>query len=316
MEDAPIITDGGLVITPLLGVRGDAIYADLTDGSRRAINSMASRRSAVGGRRQAHPCISIALDGHRRSRDALAGAVLAATSSHAISSSRWRRCSRARTSNISASSASPTRTRRASSSTPPRCSSATSSRATTASKAARAPMSACAIPAAYASGWTTNAHRSASPISWPAQTPSPRPTWSMPAPIPAWRPTISDYVGLVGFATPYGLSASVSGRFDEQTFEIRRTELQGRLFDADLVRSAARYAFIQAQPLYGFPDDRHEMSARRHRPSCTRTGASSVAAPTIWNRHAGQDAVGFAYNDECFTYLMTFSQTPRPRHQG
>ena len=58
---------------------------------------------------------------------------------------------------ISASSASPTRTRRASSSTPPRCSSATSSPATTASKAAPAPISACAIPAAYGNGWTTNA---------------------------------------------------------------------------------------------------------------------------------------------------------------
>ena len=34
----------------------------------------------------------------------------------------------------------------------------------------------------------------------------------------------SDYVGLAGFTSPYGLSASVSGRFDEQTFEVRRAE--------------------------------------------------------------------------------------------
>ena len=66
---------------------------------------------------------------------------------------------------------------------------------------------------------------------------------------------------------PIGLSASVSGRFDEQTFEMRRAELKAGYVDRPF-SVTAKYAFIQAQPLYGFPDDRQEVtlgaSARLH----------------------------------------------------
>ena len=40
----------------------------------------------------------------------------------------------------------------------------------------------------------------------------------------------SDFVGLFGFTSPNGFSASVSGRFDEQTFEVRRAEVKAGLF--------------------------------------------------------------------------------------
>ncbi len=117
----------------------------------------------------------------------------------------------------------------------------------------------------------------------------------------------SDFVGLVGFASPDGLSASASARLDEQTLEIRRSEVKAG-YTADIFSVSARYAFIQEQPLYGFDEDRREVSlggsARLHENwrvfgSGTYDFEQSVMV---------KDAFGFAYDDECFTYLMTFSE--------
>ena len=118
----------------------------------------------------------------------------------------------------------------------------------------------------------------------------------------------SDYVGLLGFATPLGLSSSISARLDEQTFDLRRAELKAG-FAAQPVSVTAKYAFIEAQPLYGFPDDRHEL-----------TLGGSVRFLENWRIFASgtydfttdvltSDSAGFAYDDECFSYLMTFNET-------
>ena len=164
-------------------------------------------------------------------------------------------------------SASPTRTRRASSSTPPRCSSATSSPATTASKAARAPISASAIPAAYGNGWTTNAlfgqsYHLAGENSFAA------PDLVNAGAYSGLETDTSDYVGLVGFATPERPVGFGQRPLDEQTLEMRRSRAQGRLHRPTRSRCRRRYAFIQAQPLYGFDEDRSEVtlgaSARLH----------------------------------------------------
>jgi LPS-assembly protein len=118
----------------------------------------------------------------------------------------------------------------------------------------------------------------------------------------------SDYVGLVGVTSPTGFSASVGGRFDEQSFEIRRAEVKAAMPVGPLSLTA-RYAFIQKQPLYGFEDDRREV-----------TFAGSTRLNENWRLFGSgtydlvgdimtSDGMGFAYSDECFTYLMTFSET-------
>lgn len=118
----------------------------------------------------------------------------------------------------------------------------------------------------------------------------------------------SDYVGLVGFATPIGLSSSVSARLDEQTFELRRAELKAGYYATPLSLTA-KYAYIQAQPDYGFPDDRNEL-----------TLGSSLRVLENWRVFASgtydftssiltSDSAGFAYDDECFSYTMTYSET-------
>ncbi|WP_292498064.1 LPS-assembly protein LptD [Mesorhizobium sp.] len=118
----------------------------------------------------------------------------------------------------------------------------------------------------------------------------------------------SDYVGLVGFNSPSGFSGSLSGRFDEQTFEVRRAEVKAA-YSSLPISLSAKYAFIEAQPLYGFTTDRHEVTlgASTHLAENWRlfgTGTYDIRSNVLV-----KDGVGFAYNDSCFTYIMTYSQT-------
>jgi LPS-assembly protein len=121
------------------------------------------------------------------------------------------------------------------------------------------------------------------------------------------KPT-SDYVGLIGFNSPGGFSGSLSGRFDEQTFDVRRAEVKAA-YSGLPISLSAKYAFIQAQPLYGFTTDRHEVTlgASTHLAENWRvfgTGTYDLKQSVLV-----KDGVGFAYNDSCFTYLMTFSES-------
>ena len=111
---------------------------------------------------------------------------------------------------------------------------------------------------AYGSGWTTNAILGQSYQIGGVNSFAAPDLVNVGAYSGLETPT-SDYVGLFGFATPFGLSSSVSARLDEQTFEVRRTELKAG-WSGQPVSLIGKYAFIQAQPLYGFPEDRHEVT--------------------------------------------------------
>ncbi|MEI5677440.1 MULTISPECIES: LPS-assembly protein LptD [unclassified Mesorhizobium] len=122
----------------------------------------------------------------------------------------------------------------------------------------------------------------------------------------------SDFVGLVGFATPTGIAASASARLDEQSFEVRRAEFKAGYTSRPFSLSA-KYAYIQAQPLYGFSTDREEV-----------TLGSSVRFHENWRAFGSgtydfesgvvtRNAVGFAYDDECFSYTLTMSEKRDPR---
>src|SRR5690606_35790431 len=67
------------------------------------------------------------------------------------------------------------------------------------------------------------------------------------------------YVGLVGFSSPFGLSASLSARLDKDTFDMRRGEVRAAYSTARFSVNG-KYAYIQSQPLYGFDDNRAEVS--------------------------------------------------------
>lgn len=120
--------------------------------------------------------------------------------------------------------------------------------------------------------------------------------------------TKSDYVGLFGINSPNGFAASVSGRFDEQTFEIRRAEFKAA-YSGLPVSLSAKYAFIQAQPLYGFTTDRHEVTLGASTHLAENWRIFGTGTYDLQESLLVKDGVGFAYNDSCFTYLMTYSQS-------
>jgi LPS-assembly protein len=119
---------------------------------------------------------------------------------------------------------------------------------------------------------------------------------------------VSDFVALAGFASPGGFSASVSGRFDENSFEARRTEVKAAYTGLPVSLSSS-YTFIQAQPLYGFAQDRHEVSVG----ASTKLGQfwSVFGSGTfdLENSYMARNGLGFSYADECFTFLLTMSET-------
>ncbi|WP_168992010.1 MULTISPECIES: LPS-assembly protein LptD [Mesorhizobium] len=120
--------------------------------------------------------------------------------------------------------------------------------------------------------------------------------------------TKSDYVGLFGINSPNGFAASVSGRFDEQSFEIRRAEVKAA-YSGLPVSLSAKYAFIQAQPLYGFTTDRHEVTLGASTHLAENWRVFGTGTYDLQESLLVKDGVGFAYNDSCFTYLMTYSQS-------
>ncbi|EKF20327.1 LPS-assembly protein LptD [Nitratireductor pacificus] len=119
---------------------------------------------------------------------------------------------------------------------------------------------------------------------------------------------VSDFVGMVGFATPGGLALSAAARFDEKTFEIRRTDIKSAASIGN-VTASLQYAFIQAQPLYGFLDDRQEV-----------TGVAKVRFDENWSgfgsgtydlesRTLVSNSYGVSYGDDCFIYSMTYTRS-------
>ena len=118
----------------------------------------------------------------------------------------------------------------------------------------------------------------------------------------------SDFVGLIGVSTPSGLSGSVSGRFDEQTFEVRRTEAKAG-YSNDTFSIAGNYAFIQAQPLYGYSQNRHEVGAALSLRFDENWRAFGAASYDLQTSVLVSDTIGFGYMDECFAYTFTMETT-------
>jgi LPS-assembly protein len=121
----------------------------------------------------------------------------------------------------------------------------------------------------------------------------------------------SDYVGSIGLISPVGLSLAAGARFDEKDFEVRRTDLSASYASTPVTVSGV-YSFIDAQPDYGFPEDRHEVR-----------GNASLRFQENWRLFGGgtyditsetvvRKSIGFAYDDECFTYVMTASEVQNP----
>jgi LPS-assembly protein len=123
---------------------------------------------------------------------------------------------------------------------------------------------------------------------------------------------VSDYVAGASLSAPGGITLGVGGRMDEKTFELRRATAQ---IVVPVARHSfnASYTFIQRQPIYGFDDDRREVSVG----GTVRLGqnwrARGNATYDLVSETLANSTFGFAYDDECFTYDMFFNRTESTR---
>ncbi|MGB8816791.1 MAG: LPS-assembly protein LptD [Rhizobiaceae bacterium] len=119
---------------------------------------------------------------------------------------------------------------------------------------------------------------------------------------------VSDFVAAAGLGTSTGWSLAARGRFDEKTFEVRRGEAE-LAYAGQPISASLRYAYIQAQPNYGFTVDRHEISGAASLKFKENWRAFGSATYDIENKYTPSMSVGFGYDDSCTSYSLTYSET-------
>lgn len=117
----------------------------------------------------------------------------------------------------------------------------------------------------------------------------------------------SDYVGALSVRNDTGFMASVGGRFDETDFSVRRAEA-GIGFSTDIVQLSARYAYVAAQPAYGFSTDRQEAAVSGSFRFAEHWRALGSATWDIEANRLDRHSLGLAYDDECFVFQFAYSE--------
>ena len=125
----------------------------------------------------------------------------------------------------------------------------------------------------------------------------------------------SDFVGMAGLSYA-PLNTSVvndwsligSARLDEKTFELRRGEVETAI-SGDQYALSAKYTYIQKQPLYGFDVDRHEVSGAASLKFADNWTASADATYNLESKYITKHAIGLAYDDECFNYGVSYTES-------
>ncbi len=121
----------------------------------------------------------------------------------------------------------------------------------------------------------------------------------------------SDYVAMLGLSNNSGFAFAARGRFDKDNFDVKRGEVESS-YNRQGVQASVKYAYIAKQPDYGYANDRQEVSLS----ASTRfkenwrvfgSGTYDIVSETLVRAQSG-----LAYDDECFTYSMAYVQTRSP----
>ncbi|MGO6696223.1 LPS-assembly protein LptD [Rhizobium johnstonii] len=118
----------------------------------------------------------------------------------------------------------------------------------------------------------------------------------------------SDYVGLGGVETPYGVSVAASYRLDEKDFEFRRGDLT-TAYQNDTFSTQLTYTHLSAQPAYGFAEDNDEIQTN-----------STVKFKDYWSIFGGiawdlnndvisRRTIGLSYEDECTIFTIAYTDS-------
>lgn len=118
----------------------------------------------------------------------------------------------------------------------------------------------------------------------------------------------SDYVSSVELATPVGFNIGAQARFDEESFENRRTDLLTS-YGGSRGSVGVVYSFIGAQPVYGFPEDRSQVTTSAALKLTEEWTAYGSLGYDVENSTVISRSFGLGYLDECFSILATYKTT-------
>jgi LPS-assembly protein len=118
---------------------------------------------------------------------------------------------------------------------------------------------------------------------------------------------------MVGLSSPTGLSLAAGARFDQSNFDLRRTDVSAAYTSRPLSVSGV-YSFIEAQPDYGFADDRHEIRGRAKVKLLENWSAFGGATYDLTSEVLVRKSIGFAYDDDCFSYSLFVTEVEDPRN--
>lgn len=116
----------------------------------------------------------------------------------------------------------------------------------------------------------------------------------------------SDYVGLGGIETPQGLALAASYRLDEKDLSFRRGDFTAG-FQNDAFQSQLIYTHITAQPDYGLSRDADEIQTKA---SVKFKDYWSIFGGIAWdlnNDVISKKSIGLSYEDECTIFTIAYT---------
>ena len=123
----------------------------------------------------------------------------------------------------------------------------------------------------------------------------------------------SDYVGQVGLRAPRGFDFIAGARFDQADFTPRRVDLTSR-YSNSFVSLAGRYSYIGKQEDYGFKRDRQEATVTGSAKVAEQWSVFAAGTYDFENSRLTRRSIGFTYDDECFLFTLAYSERHPPGH--
>lgn len=118
----------------------------------------------------------------------------------------------------------------------------------------------------------------------------------------------SDYVGMAGLDTPLGWAISYSARWDRKDLSVRRTDTRVGFQNYQL-QAAMTYTRIASQPDYGLPDDNDEVQtigALKFRDYWSVFGSLTY---DINNSNLARSGIGLTYDDRDTIFSIVYENT-------
>ena len=118
----------------------------------------------------------------------------------------------------------------------------------------------------------------------------------------------SDYVGSFGVGLPVGLDLDAQARFDRSSFELKRTAV-GAGYSNPRFSTTVSYAELAPQPQYGSTDTQREISTTASLKFAQNWRVFGHVTYDIERNGISRDGLGLAFNNECFALNLVYAQT-------